>query len=92
MCPFFFTFSLPPPSLILIRWTHYVKKVKQYPVLYDKQMKGYREQSVKCGHKRPRIYWQLYVQVDFTFHVVPGVMNNLGIEKNWEGSIILTQK
>ena len=46
--PFFLHFVPPPPSLFFkVDLAGLLcEKVKQYPVLYNKQMKGYREQDV----------------------------------------------
>ena len=43
--PFFLHFA-PIPSLKVSLTGLLCEKVKQYPVLYDKQMKGYREKDV----------------------------------------------
>ena len=56
------------------------EKVKQYPVLYDKQMKEYREKDVVSNA------WNTLAKdlklIDFTFHVVPPVADNSGVGKN----------
>ena len=51
--------TLTPPNLFFQNWLagEFCEKVKQYPVQYDKQMKGYREkryseQCEECEGKR----------------------------------------
>ena len=44
--PFFLPFASPSHSLKVSLAGLLFEKVKQYPVLYDKQMKGYRKNDV----------------------------------------------
>ena len=45
------------------------------------------EQCVKCGGKRPRIYWKWFENFDVIFHVTPGVVDNLCVTLKQSGEV-----
>ena len=73
-------------------------KVKQYPVLYDKQIKAYTEKYVESNawdavHKKTRILANEQIkQAAFTFYIVPEAADNSSVERSREICVTLTQK
>ena len=69
MHPFFFTLpSSPPLSLKVGSASLLCENVKQYPVLYDKQVKGYREKRcsdlelIENCKSKSLLFFMLYLE------------------------------